>query len=65
MSKANVITIEHFEVKKRDIENVKRIFRVKDNAEAINKALDMASGKIEIENIFEKHRGTKIKKVYA
>lgn len=65
MSKANVITIEHFEVKKRDIENVKRIFRVKDNTEAINKALDMASGKIEIENIFEKHRGTKIKKVYA
>jgi len=25
----------------------------------------MASGKIELENIFEKHKGVKIKKVYA
>jgi len=38
---------------------------VKDNAEAIKKALDMAIGKIELENIFEKHRGAKIKKLYA
>jgi hypothetical protein len=32
MSKAaNIVTIEHLEVKKSDIEKVKRIFKVKDN----------------------------------
>ncbi|HHT9126625.1 MAG TPA: hypothetical protein ACFYD6_12550 [Candidatus Brocadiia bacterium] len=64
MPKANVI-IEHIEVKRSDIEKVKRIFKVKDDVEAIKKALDMATGKIELEHIFEKHKGTKIKKVYA
>ena len=66
MSKAaNIVTIEHLEVKKSDIEKVKRIFKVKDNAEAIKKALDVATGKIELESIFEKYKGIKIKKVYA
>lgn len=65
MSKANVVTIEHIEVKKSDIEKVKKIFRVKNNVEAIKKALDMATGKIELENIFERHKGTKIKRVCA
>lgn len=65
MSKANTVTIEHLEVKKSDIEKVKKIFRIKDNAEAIKKALVVATGKIELENIFEKHKGTKMKKVYA
>ncbi|MCX5884877.1 MAG: hypothetical protein NT096_03030 [Proteobacteria bacterium] len=66
MSKAtSMVKIEHLEVNKKDIEKVKRIFRVKDNAEAIKKALDVATGKIELENIFEKHQGVKIKKVYA
>lgn len=65
MSKAAVVRIEHLEVKKSDIERVKKIFDVKDNAEAVRKALDMASGKIELENIFRKFKGVKIKKVYA
>ncbi|MCR4320194.1 MAG: hypothetical protein NUV74_07685 [Candidatus Brocadiaceae bacterium] len=65
MSKPNIVTIEHLEVKKSDIEKVKKIFRIKDNAEAIKKALDVATGKIELENIFEKYKGTKMKKVYA
>jgi hypothetical protein len=65
MSKAGVVRIEHLEVKKSDIERVKKIFDVKDNAEAVRKALDMASGKIELENIFRKFKGVKIKKVYA
>ncbi|MEW6714247.1 MAG: hypothetical protein AB1306_04020 [Nitrospirota bacterium] len=65
MSKAGVVRIEHLEVKKSDIERVKKIFDVKDNAEAVRKALDMASGKIELENIFQKCKGVKIKKVYA
>lgn len=65
MSKANIITIEHLEIRKSDIEKVKKIFRVRDNAEAIKKALDVTTGKIELENIFEKYKGTKIKKVYA
>ncbi|MDA8213822.1 MAG: hypothetical protein M0Z64_00950 [Nitrospiraceae bacterium] len=65
MSKATTVRIESLEVKKSDIERVKKIFAVKDNAEAVRKALDMASGKIELESIFQKHKGVKIKKVYA
>ena len=64
MSKANVIRIDHIDVKKSDIEKVRKSFGVKDNVEALKKALDMAAGKIEIESIFEKYKGTKIKKVY-
>jgi len=64
MSKANVVRIDHIDVKKSDIEKVRRRFGVKDNMEALKKALDMASGKIEIESIFEKYKGTKIKRVY-
>jgi hypothetical protein len=65
MSKADVVKIQQFEVNKRDIDKVKKAFKVKDNVEAIKKALDVASGKIELEGIFEKYRGAKIKKVYA
>lgn len=65
MSKANIITIERLEVKKSDIEKIKKAFNVRDNSEAIKRALDVASGKIELEGIFQKHRGIKIKKVYA
>jgi len=65
MSKASTITIDHVEVNKRNIEKVKKIFRLKDNIEAIQKALDLTAGKIELEALFEKHRGTKIEKVYA
>jgi phosphoribosylaminoimidazole carboxylase (NCAIR synthetase) len=65
MPKQSVITIDHIEVNKRDIEKIKRLFKVKDNAQAIQKALDMATGKIELESIFEKHKGTKIEKIYA
>lgn len=65
MSKANVVTIEHLEVKKSDIEKIKKAFNVRDNSEAIKRALAVASGKIELENIFQKHKGIKIKKVYA
>lgn len=64
MAKTNVVTIEHIEVKRRDIEIVKKAFKVKDSAEAVRMAVDMASGKLELESIFEKHSGTKIKKVY-
>jgi hypothetical protein len=65
MPKGNTITIDNIEVKKKDIEVVKRIFRVTDNAEAIQKALDLTAGKIEVEAVFEKYKGTKIQKIYA
>ncbi len=64
MSKENVVTIEHIEIKKSDIEKVKKFFKIKDNAKAIKKAIDVISGNIELKAIFEKHRGVKIKKVY-
>ena len=64
MSKANVVRISHIDVKRSDIEKVRKTFGVKDNVEALRKALDMAAGKIQIEGIFEKYKGTKIKKVY-
>lgn len=64
MAKTNLVTIDHLEVSKRDIEIVKKAFNVKDPAEAVRRAIDLASGKLELESIFEKHKGTKIKKVY-
>lgn len=65
MKGSNTVTIQHFEVRKKDIAKIKRFFKVKDDAEALRKALDVATGKIELENIFEKHKGTNIRKVYA
>lgn len=59
MSKGTVVTIEHLEVKKRDIEKVKRIFGVKDDTEAVKKAVDMALGKIELESVFERFKAPK------
>ncbi len=64
MSKANVIKIEHLEVKKRDIDILKKTFKVKDNAEAIKVAIDSIAGNLEIKSFFEKNKGLKIKKVY-
>lgn len=65
MAKENVVTIDHLEVNKSDIDKIKRVFKVKDNAEAMKRALDIATGKIELEAIFEKFKGTKIQKIYA
>ena len=62
MAKTNVVTIEHLEVKKRDIEIVKKAFNVKDTAEAVRRAIDLASGKLELESIFERYKGTKMRK---
>lgn len=65
MSRAGLVTIAPFEVKKSDIEKIKKAFKVKDNVAAMQKALDVATGKIDIEGLFERYQGTKIKKVYA
>ena len=65
MAREHIITIDRVAVRKKDIEKVKKIFKVKDNAEALRKALDLTAGKIELEGLFEKHRGVKIQKVYA
>ncbi len=65
MSKTGLVTIERLEVRKSDIDKVKKAFKVSNNAEAIQKALDVATGKIELENLFERYKGTRIKKVYA
>ncbi len=64
MAKTNLVTIEHLEVKKRDIDIVKKAFNVKDSAEAVRRAIDLASGKLELEGIFDKNRGAIIKKLY-
>ena len=64
MPKANVVTIEHLEVKKKDINIIKKAFNVKDNAEAIKAAIESLSGNLEIKGFFEKNKGLKIKKVY-
>lgn len=65
MPKSEMVSIDHLEVSRRDIEKLKRAFKVKDDSEALIKALDLAAGKIGLEEIFEKHRGVRIKKVYA
>ncbi len=64
MSKTSVIKIEQLEVKKSDINIIKRAFKVKDNAEAIKIAIDSFAGNLEIKSFFEKNKGLKIKKVY-
>ena len=65
MSRTDVVKIAPFEVKKSDIEKIKKAFKVKDNVAAMQKALDVATGKIEIESVFERHQGAKIRKVYV
>ncbi|MBI3353656.1 MAG: hypothetical protein HY034_02030 [Nitrospirae bacterium] len=65
MSRENLISIEHLEVRKSAIEKVKKFFKIDDDSEAVKMAVDVASGKIELESVFGKHKGIKIKKVYA
>lgn len=65
MTQAATITIEHAEFKKRDIDRVKHLFNVTDNVVALQKAIDMATGKIELEALFDKHKGVTIEKIYA
>ncbi len=64
MSKANTVTIEHLEIKKKSIDRIKKAFNVKDSTEAIRVAIDSIAGNLEIKKFFEKHKGLKIKKVY-
>ncbi len=64
MSKTSVIKIEQLEVKKSDINIIKRAFKVKDNAEAIKIAIDSFAGNLEVKSFFEKNKGLKIKRVY-
>jgi hypothetical protein len=52
-------------VKKKDVDKVKKIFKIRDDVEAIQKALDITAGKIGLEAVFEKFNGTKIQTVYA
>jgi len=65
MSRENLISIEHLEVRKSAIEKVKKFFKIDDDSEAVKMAVDVASGKIELESVFGKHKGIKIKKIYA
>ena len=52
-------SIEH------ELQTVKRLFRLTDNVEAIKKAVDIASGTIELEAIIRKNKGVKIETIYA
>lgn len=45
------MTIDHIEVTRKNLDKVKKAFRIKDNAEAIRKALGVAAGKIELEGV--------------
>lgn len=65
MSRGNLISIEHLEIRKSAIEKVKKFFKIDDDSEAVKMVVDVASGKIELESVFGKHKGIKIKKVYA
>ncbi len=65
MTQAAIVTIDHLEVKKSDLNRIKNLFKITDNAEAVKKAMDLASGKIELEMIFGKHKSVVIEKAYA
>ncbi len=62
MFKTELATIERLEMRKSDIDKVKKAFKVNNSAEAIQKALDVATGKIDLEGLFERYRGTRIKR---
>ncbi len=64
MSKTTLIHIQDLEVKKSALQRVKKLFQLTDDKEAIKRALDLASGKQELEAIFHKHKGTKIERVF-
>lgn len=65
MAHPATVTIEHLEVKRSDLNRIKQLFRVTDNAEAVQKALELATGKVELEQIFSKHKNVDIEKIYA
>lgn len=65
MAQSATVTIEHIEVKRIDLNRIKQLFKIKDDVEAVQKALDLASGKIELEFVFKKAKGVSIEKVYA
>lgn len=65
MAKVQTVLLDHIELPRHELQTVKRLFRIDDNAEAVKKALDIASGKIELESIFRKNKGVKIETVYA
>jgi hypothetical protein len=64
MSKANTVTIEHIEVKKKSVDMIKKAFNIKDSSEAVRIAVDSIAGNLEIKKFLEKTKGLKIKKVY-
>ena len=65
MAKAQTIIVDHIELPRHELQTVKRLFRIADNAEAVRKAVDIASGTIELENIIRKYKGVKIENIYA
>jgi len=65
MAHPATVTIEHLEVKRSDLNRIKQLFRVTDNVEAVQKALELATGKVELEQIFSKHKNVDIEKIYA
>jgi len=65
MTKAQTVTVDHVEVPLHELRTMKRLFRIADNAEAVRKAVDIASGTIELEAIIRKNKGVKIETLYA
>ncbi len=65
MTRVQTVIVDHIEIPRHELQTVKRLFRIADNAEAVRKAVDIASGAIELEAIFRKNKGVKIETVYA
>jgi|GEM_PF-1399010 len=65
MPRSQTITVEKIEISRRELQTVKRTFHISDDAEAVRRAVDIASGVIDLENIFTKNRGAVIEKNYA
>ena len=65
MTRVKTVTVDHIEVPWHELQTVKRLFHLSDNAEAVKKALDIASGTIELETIIRKNKGVKIETIYA
>lgn len=64
MAQRETVTIERLELRLTDLNRIKQLFKLEDNAEAVRKAMEVAAGKIELEAIFRKYEGTVIEKQY-
>lgn len=65
MPRSQTVTVEKVEISRRELQTVKRTFHIRDDAEAVRRAVDIASGAIDLEHVFVRNKGAEFDKSYA